>query len=115
MGLFNSEVKRIAQQHGGIKAMFRQFIDIFESEGFLIYSFGTASFMLKNEAKQASGLIELKLVNETSIKIFFFMRILDGGMPEYLNFEEYYNLSNSQDYISDNLMQRIDKEIAKRR
>lgn len=114
MGFFNSEAKKIAAQHGGIKNMFRQFIDAFEAEGFFIETSNSDSFMLKNEAQFATGLIELKLINETSIRIKFFMTFLDDRVKSVFHFEEYYNLSNSQDYISHNLMQKIDKEIAKR-
>lgn len=114
MGLFNNTAKNIAIKNGGIKSMFEQFINLFEAEGFFIELLKSDSLMLKFESNLTTSLIELKLINESSIKIKFFMQFEDGTTPEILRFDEFYNLSQGQQNIADSLIQRIDGEIAKR-
>jgi hypothetical protein len=114
MGFFNNTAKNIALKNGGIKTMFEQFINIFEAEGFFIQVLKSDSFMLKFESNLTTSLIGLELINESSIKIKFFMRFADGTTPEFLHFDEFYNLSQGQQNIADNLIQRIDSEISNR-
>lgn len=114
MSIFDNKAKSIARENGGMLNMFSVFIDLFVDEGFSVDVEKSSSIILRNETDLAVAVIELKLINESSIKILFLMNFLDGTEPKYLKIEDYYNLTQSQKDIYYQLITKVDNEIGKR-